>query len=95
MQSSEENLIKKIGKIVPVRFLAGWVIYLRCVLRRFAGQSNEEVQECGDFLNYGITWDDVDRVYTILSNDQVVADQMSAVFRLHKTQVQVLSTLLS
>jgi hypothetical protein len=57
----------RIGQMVQVRFSAGWQIYLQYVLMRLGGRSKEAIIAGGDFLNYDITWDDAERVFTELS----------------------------
>jgi pimeloyl-ACP methyl ester carboxylesterase len=74
----EENVISKIGQTVAVRFRQGWVIYLRYFVLRIFGNSKEQVTAQGDFLNYDITWDDAERVFTEVSGDPLVAKQTSA-----------------
>jgi hypothetical protein len=62
-----DSLMARIGQMVQVRFSAGWQIYLQYVLMRLGGRSKEAIIAGGDFLNYDITWDDAERVFTELS----------------------------
>lgn len=39
--------------------------------------SREEIMSWGEFLNYGITWDDAERVFTELPNNLELASSMS------------------
>jgi hypothetical protein len=80
--SWETDVTTYIGKIVSVRFRQAWVIYLRYVILRSAGMSKEQIMEGGDFLNYGITWDDAERVFTQLSGEPTVAQETLEVFSL-------------
>jgi pimeloyl-ACP methyl ester carboxylesterase len=78
----ETNLTTHIGQMVSVRFRQAWIIYLRYVILRAAGQSKDQVIAGGDFVNYGITWDDAERVFTELSGEPTVAQEASEVFSL-------------
>jgi hypothetical protein len=46
------------------------------------GAIQDQVIAGGDFLNYGITWDDAERVFTELSGEPTVAQEASEVFSL-------------
>jgi len=81
----EENLLLSIGKKVAVRFAAGWRIYLKYVIMRFAGASQETIIGWGDFLNYSITWEDAERVFKELSNDPAISLEMSDLFRTYES----------
>lgn len=65
----ENDLLTRIGRIVVVRFRQAWQIYLRYVILRAAGQSKDAIMAQGNFLNYDITWDDAERVFSELMND--------------------------
>jgi hypothetical protein len=80
--SWETDVTTYIGKIVSVRFRQAWVIYLRYLILRSAGMSKEQIMEGGDFLNYGITWDDAEGVFTQLSGEPTVAQETLEVFSL-------------
>jgi len=73
----EEELFMAAGKLSRSAFPAAWRIHLRYVLMRFAGMSREEIVSWGEFLNYGITWDDAERVFTELANNLELASSMS------------------
>jgi hypothetical protein len=47
----KDGLMARIGQMVQVRFSAGWQMYLKYVLMRFAGRSKEAIIAGGDFLN--------------------------------------------
>lgn len=79
----ENGLITKIGTLVQVSFRAGWIIYYKYIIMRFAGASQEEVVAGGNFLNYSITWNDAERVFSELSNDKTVNAAISGLFSLH------------
>jgi hypothetical protein len=78
----ENNITNHIGQIVTVRLKQAWAIYLRYFISRAAGQSKEQIIAGGDFLNYSITWDDAERVFTELSGDPTVAQETAEVFSL-------------
>jgi hypothetical protein len=71
----EDEAMQLIGQTVKVRFRAGWVIYLQYVIMRFGGRSKQDIIADGDFLNYSITWDDAERVFSELSRNQSVKDK--------------------
>jgi hypothetical protein len=73
----ENDSLGRIGGMVAVRFPAGWGIYLRYVILRFSGMSKAQVIAGGDFLNYDITWEDAERVYSQLSSDPLIAQRFS------------------
>ena len=89
----EKDLMLRIGQMVRVRFKAGWMIYLRYVLMRFGGRSKESIIAGGDFLNYDITWDDTERVFTELSNDKSVSREISELFALHQSLISAVNRL--
>lgn len=65
----EEELLERIGELVAVRFPAGWRMYLRYALLRFAGMSRADVEKGGNFLNYSITWDSTEKCFETLSGE--------------------------
>jgi hypothetical protein len=81
----ENEMVQKIGSMVGVRFPAAWRIYSRYCIMRFAGVSSEIIQSWGDFLNFGITWDDAEKVYSKLSADQDIASPIAKVLEMHST----------
>jgi hypothetical protein len=81
----ESDLISRVGRIVGVRFPQAWGIYLRYVLMRFGGMSKDAIISAGNFLNFGITWDDAERVFQSLSEDASVSSEISKLLDLHKS----------
>jgi hypothetical protein len=73
----ENELLEKIGGTVTVRFRQAWAIYLRYAILRFAGMSKDQVIAGGNFLNYGISWDDAENIYGQLSSDPLIAKKIS------------------
>jgi len=76
----EDDLTTKIGQKVSVRFRQAWQIYLRYVILRLDGQTKQSIIDQGNFLNYGITWDDAERVFLDLSNDPSFVQETAKVF---------------
>ena len=87
----ENDLLNLIGSTVAVRFPQAWRIYLRYVVLRFAGLSQEEVVAGGNFLNYGITWDDAERVFSELSSDPVTFQRFDSVLTVHQAFIEEVS----
>lgn len=92
---AESDLLYSIGQIVAVRFTAGWQIYLRYVMMRFGGAPKETIISWGNFLNYGITWDDAERVFSQLSADTAISARVLGLFELHESLSQSLSTIIT
>jgi hypothetical protein len=80
----EEQLFLRIGKMVAVRFTAGWRIYLKYVIMRFAGASQEAIVGWGDFPNYSITWEDAERVFKQLNDDAQLSSEMQSIFQTYE-----------
>jgi hypothetical protein len=72
----EETLTSQIGTIVDVRFRQAWHIYLLYFLLR-QWNDRKTVESMGNLLNYGITWDDAERVYTLLTADTNVSTHIA------------------
>ena len=93
----EDNLTNRIGQMVQLRFRAAWRIHLRYVIMRFGGMSKDTIIARGNFLNFDITWDDVERVYVELSKDPSISKAFAEIFASHKgfienvNQIQVLA----
>jgi len=91
----ENDMITRIGGLVMVRFRQGWTIYYQYAILRFGGMSKEAIFTGGNFLNYGITWDDADRVLTELSNDPASSSEIKGLFTLHEELVRDVNKLLT
>lgn len=89
----ENALVANIGRRVLVQFRAGWLIYHKYAIMRFAGLSREQVVSRGDFLNYDITWDDAERVFQELCSDAVTFTTMTALLATYANFVQSLTVL--
>lgn len=79
----ENQLLLRIGRIVRVRFAEGWRIYLRYVIMRFAGATQETIVGWGDFLNYDITWESAERAFKQLNEDGQLSSAMQSMFQTH------------
>jgi hypothetical protein len=84
----EHDLLVRIGQKVFVRFAHGWNMYLQYVIQRFGGLSEEEIPKYGDYLNYGITWKDTERVYTELAGDPEVMAAWTELSGLYESLIQ-------
>ncbi|MDB5361834.1 MAG: hypothetical protein JWO51_3131 [Rhodospirillales bacterium] len=78
----EQSVPVEIGKIVAVEFNQAWKIYFKYFLYRFAGLTQQQIIEGGNFLNYGITWAEAERVFNELkeipSVGPAMAEQLSS-----------------
>ena len=75
-QGFETAAITSVGPHVAGRLRPAWEIYFRYFLLRSSGHSVDDVKAAGDFLNYGITWEDAERVSGELSLAQAVGPPM-------------------
>jgi hypothetical protein len=80
----ENELTMRIGKTVTVRFRQAWSIYFRYFLLRSAGLTQTQIIDGGNFLNYDITWDDAERVFSELTRDKAIAPAMAEKFDLQQ-----------
>lgn len=65
----ESRVTEKIGKLVSVRFPVAWRIYLKYATMRFANVNQDVIIGWGNFLNYDLTWDEVERLFEVLRQD--------------------------
>ncbi len=72
----EQRAIPKVGTLVEGRLRPAWEIYFDYFLLRSAGHSIDAVKAGGNFLNYGITWEDAERVYQALNADAEIGGVM-------------------
>ena len=79
----EQQLLLMIGRIVTVRFVEGWRMYLRYAVLRFAGFSQETIVGWGDFLNYDITWESTERAFKQLNEHGQLSLAMQSLFQTH------------
>lgn len=91
----ENQLVSKIGEQVICRFREAWEIYFRYMLMRLSGHSKETIVAGGNFLNYGITWDDAERLFTMLSSDEAISLAVSQLFVMHESLIQGLDVVRS
>jgi|AntAceMinimDraft_9_1070365.scaffolds.fasta_scaffold13078_2 hypothetical protein len=69
LQKNEDLLITKIGKYERSRIRESWKIQYKYSILRFCGNPLQTIQEQGNFLNYGITWESAEAVYSNLIQD--------------------------
>ena len=50
---------------------------------RAGGLPQDTIKASGNFLNYGITWDDAERVYGLLSSDPKIVADMAETIRIY------------
>lgn len=81
----EEDLLTRVGRNVEVRFPVAWKIYLKYTWMRFGGLSKDNIVAGGNFLNYGITWDDAERVFINLAGDGTVSSAVTDLLSSHKS----------
>ena len=91
----EASLMLRIGEMVKVRFSQGWNIYLQYLVMRFGGTSQAQIVAGHNFLNYDITWDDCERVFSELSKDKSIPNSFSETFTLHHSLAQGVSKIAS
>jgi hypothetical protein len=84
----EDSLTPRIGEMVAVRFPVAWKIYLKYIVMRFGGVSRSEIVKAGTFLNFDITWDDCERIYTQLSKDESVSRNFAETFKTYDSLVE-------
>ena len=72
----ENGLLPKIGNIVNSKVPDAWLYYLRYFIMRAGGNDQKSIEANGNFLNYGITWDDAERVYGELTRDPKIAEDV-------------------
>ena len=79
----ENDLMTRIAAIVGDRFNSRvvWRMYFEYALHRFLGRTKEEIIAWGNSLNYGVTWDDTERVFSTLSNEPALRSQIDELNR--------------
>jgi hypothetical protein len=83
-----ELMMTRVSGNVGVRFRQGWRIYVQYAFMRSGGATREQIESGGDFLNFGITWNDAERVAELLQNDADVAARVQALITGHEALVQ-------
>ena len=78
----EEDLTLRIGQSVGVPFPVAWKIFFRYLVMRFGGATKEQIISWGNFLNYSITWDQCEQLFTKFSEDPELA-QFEKIFTEH------------
>jgi len=80
----ESELMSRIAVVVGDRFASQvvWRMYFDYALPRFFGRSKEEIVQWGNSLNYGVTWDDTERVFALLSSETALNVQVAELDRM-------------
>jgi hypothetical protein len=60
-------------------------------LPRFFGRSKDEIIQWGNSLNYGVTWEDTERVFGVLSSEPALTTQVVELGRMLTKLTQDLS----
>lgn len=91
----EGDLMTRVAAIIGDRFnsKAVWGMYFGYALPRFFGRSREEIVGCGNMLNYGVTWDDTERVFLSISEDQALTAQIAELDRMLAAMAEELRTI--
>src|SRR5579863_766295 len=82
--SLEREVLPRIGQLVETKFPAGWTLCLQYVILRFYGRTKESIIAGGNFLNYGITWEDAERVFVVLSADPSINQAFTEQIKLYE-----------
>ena len=90
----EEDLFISVEQIFSICLPPAWRIHLRYVLLRFAGAPQEQIINGRNLLNYGITWDAAERVFTELLKDPKLTSVIAELLELYKTWPKTLHQLL-
>jgi hypothetical protein len=72
----ENELTTQIGRLTQTQFREGWGLCLRYFIMRTHGLSKEQIISGGNFLNYGISWDDAERIFNELLKSPDVAQKV-------------------
>ena len=80
----ENDLTARIAAIVGDRFnsQAIWRMYFEYAMPRFFGRTKDEIIGWGNSLNYGVTWDDTERVFALLSSGPALTAQVAELDRM-------------
>jgi hypothetical protein len=92
----ENDLMTRIATIVGDRFNSNavWRMHFEYALPRFFGRTKEEIITWGNPLNFDVTWDDTERIFSTLSNEPVLTSQVDGLNRRLATVCQSLSTIM-
>ncbi len=91
----ENEATTEIGKIVTVRYRAAWSIYFRYFLLRSYGLTEQQIVDGGTFLNYGITWDDAEKVFTGLTRAPAIGQAMAENSSLQKRMAAAATSIIN
>jgi len=93
----EGDLMARIAAIIGDRFnsKAVWRMYFEYAVPRFFGRAKEEIISWGNSLNYGVTWDDTERIFLTISEEQSLTVQVAELDRMLAAMAEELSSLSS
>ena len=92
----ENEATIQIGKIVSVRFRqAWWTVYFRYFLLRSGGLTQQSIIDGGSFLNWGITWDEAERVFNDLTKNPTIGPVMAEKFSLQQRLLEAATSIIS
>jgi hypothetical protein len=72
----QDKVVTAIGTRVGVAFRRAWEIHFRYVFMRFGGMSPEAIKAAGDFLNFGITWESAEKLFSDISADAELSNEL-------------------
>jgi hypothetical protein len=74
----ENDLTTQIGALAKPQFRDAWGLCLRYFVMRTHGLTREQIISGGNFLNYGITWDDAESITSELLKKSDVSRKVGA-----------------
>ena len=91
----ENEATVQIGKMVSVRFRqAWWEVYFRYFLLRSGGLTKQQIIDGGSFLNWGITWDEAERVFNELTKNPAIGPAMAEKFSLQQSILEAATSII-
>ena len=94
LKTNEEQIINEIGKYEKSKFREAWKINYRYSMMRFFGATSDVIQNNGDFLNYGITWDSAETIYRKLVDGNVLEKLMKTLLSDYEEMCELCENLL-
>jgi hypothetical protein len=81
VKQMDDDMILVVGKLVnnTWKYRNQWELYLRYAILRFDGKSQEEIIANGNQLNFDITWNDAEKVFTQLASEPQVVNDMKTI----------------
>ena len=79
-----------------MRFRQAWgAIYFRYFLLRSGGLTQQQIIDGGSFLNWGITWDEAERVFNELTKNPATGPAMAEKFYLQQSMVAAATSIIN